>query len=291
MVQTSDSPSSLDTQRTHSVATFHNLLEQFVFNSENLNLVKTAIAKLISGEITEAQLKEQILFARISMMKEIVQLFIVYNTKHEKEKKSLTQQVAEYKELLTTIIPRLERLEQTLIPISSENNIKLDPELLEQKIEQAMTQIDIELWLKAFPLNQNKEKVRDDYRFVNQFFTAFGKYYDGQFNIENPQDVKNISRIEDLNFPLDLHDNLVKLLSIRISISHGFHILTSDDIELAYVTYFQLIFRLFKEALGDTVLELNRAQIKEYIKQLIEDQMNIDDYNLSIGIRELNKEF
>ena len=121
-----------------------------------------------------------------------------------------------------------------------------------------------------------------DYRIEPKYFWR---------SIDNPKDVKNISRIENLKFPLDLHDNLIKLLSIRISLSHGFYTLSSDDIELAYVTYFQLLFHLFKEALGGELIEQNRVQLKDHIKQFIQDQMDIDSYITSIAFNELKKKF
>lgn len=295
LVQISDKAPSINTQRTPSEAVFHKALEHMIFNIDNLALIKVAITKLINGEITETQFKEQLLLTRQSMMKDIVQFFIDINNDRNEIINNLTLKVREYKELLMDIIPRLEMLEKKLMRPTSYtgvNNLKLEHELsLDQKLEQALIQINIELWLKAFLLNVDKVRVRDDYQFIIRFFTAFGKFYDGLFNIEEPQDVKNISRIENLNFPLELHDNLIKLLSIRISISHGFYTITPDDVELEYTTYFQVIFHLFKEALGDTVLESNRVEIKDYIKQLIQDQMNIDDYILSIGFSELNKEF
>jgi hypothetical protein len=300
MVQTSDNPSSGEPQRTPEEAAFRTLLEQFMFKAENLSLVKTAIAKLVRGEINETQLKEQILYARLSMMKEVIRLFIIHKGRYEEKIEGLTQQVGDYKELLKNIIPRLELLEQTISPTSSNiilptniNDAKLEPERLEQKLKQAMAQINIELWIEVFPLNLNEEKVRDDYRFITQLFTILEIYHDDLFNIEESKrrNLENPPRIENLNFPLVLHDNLVKLLSIRNSIAHRLYTLKPNDVELAYVTYFQLIFHLFKEAFGNKLVEQNRVQIKAYFTQLIQDQMDIDSYITAIAYNELNKEF
>ena len=295
LVQISGNVPSINTQRTPSETVFHNALEQFIFNVDNLALMKVTITKLINGEISEAQFKEQLLLARQSMMKEIFQFFTGYNNERNEIINNLTRKVKEYKELLMDIIPRLETLEKKLkrpTSYTGENSVKLEPELpLDQKLKQVLVQINIELWLKAFPLNADKAKVRDDCQFIIRFFTALEKYHDKLFTIEKSQDMSNISRIENLNFPLNLHDNLVKLLSVRINLNHDFYTISSNDIELAYISYFRLIFHLFKEALGYELIAQNRGQIKDYIKLFIQSQINIDAYIVSIAINELNKEF
>jgi hypothetical protein len=295
LVQISDNTPSINTQRTPSEAVFHSALEQFIFNADDLALIKVAITKLINGEITETQFKEHLLLARQSMLKKIVQFFTDKNNEHKEIINNLNLNIKEYKELLMNIVPRLEILEKKLMSATSYtciNSIKLGSELpLEQKLKQALVQINIELWLKAFPLNADKVKVRDDYQFIIRFFTALGKYHDKLFNIEKSQDISNITRIENLNFPLNLHDNLVKLLSVRNNLNHDFYTISSDDIDLAYISYFQLIFHLFKEAVGKKLIESNYEQIKNYIKLFIQNQINIDSYTVSIAFNELNKEF
>ncbi|MFW9949458.1 MAG: hypothetical protein ACFFKA_04970 [Candidatus Thorarchaeota archaeon] len=124
-----------------------NLLEQFIFNPDDLTKIKEAIVKHKTGEITSKELKELLLTSRLTILKETSKLFPFYADKRFKgaydqndripssqenlskalatanlKIQQLTQQLQERDQLLQELVPRIQQLEHK-IKKNMRNNI------------------------------------------------------------------------------------------------------------------------------------------------------------------------
>jgi hypothetical protein len=111
-----------------------NFLESVLFKENDLAAIKEATTNLAQGIITTKQFKELILNSRLTILDELAKVVELYaqnlKTKENEnlnaneiltltqENQRLRDELQEHKQLLSDIIPRIERLEQ----ISSASN-------------------------------------------------------------------------------------------------------------------------------------------------------------------------
>ncbi len=287
------------------------LLEQFVLSPEELEVLKQKINQFTTGELTSTELKEYLLHSRITLLNNLKEFFPFYAIKYNSDRKyemsepgekvqndgeiiKLKQELHERETLLQTLIPRIHILEEKLgltperAYISSEDDKNAN---LAKEIKRALDAININLWLSSFPTDEGKKIIRNDYQFYQRFFTALAKYHDDRFKVEEGEKITYLERILHLFKTGNLKEALVKMLAVRTSLSHSFYVLSNEDIEHAYMTYFQFIFYLLHQEIHQDILNVHTNNIRALLIDFIYQTLNNHPFIASIGCKVINDTF
>ncbi len=287
------------------------LLEQFVLSPEELEELKQKINQFTTSKLTSTELKEYLLHSRITLLNNLKEFFPFYAIKFNSDRKykmyetgengqndgeiiRLKQELHERETLLQTLIPRIHILEEKLgltperVSNSSEDDKKAD---CTKEIKRALDAINISLWLSAFPTDEGKKIIRNDYQFYQRFFTALAKYHDDRFNVPEGEKATNLERIAHLVKAGSLKEALVKMLAVRTSLSHSFYVLSNEDIEQSYTTYFQFICYMLNQELDQNLLKAHTLNIRSSLNDFIKQTLNNHPFIASIGCKVISDTF
>ncbi|NHJ24213.1 MAG: hypothetical protein EAX89_06540 [Candidatus Lokiarchaeota archaeon] len=287
------------------------LLEQFVLNPEDLKVLKQKINQFTTGELTSTELKEYLLQSRITILNNLKRFFPFYakkvnsdgnyavneidgNAQNDGEIIKLNRQLHEREALLQALVPRILTLEEkvgitpTHTPTSLNSNTGIN---WEEEIKRALNAININHWLLVFLTNEDGTINRSDYQFYQRFFTTLTEYHDYRFSVPEGEKVTNLERIEHLVKSEKLRDAVVKLLMVRNNLSHSLYKLSNEDVDHAYITYFQFICYLLKQELNQDIVTTHKSNIRTFLIDFITEIFNNDTFIASIGCKIINNFF